>query len=191
MGKGNYQTRPLTLDEYKVIMLHIRGGFIDQENRTFRPNGKLALALYLQANAGLRISDVLELTVNSFRNGKIEIKEKKTGKLQYREVNSEIINTVLAYAVENSLKGKDPLFNKFLPRTVNKHLKRVTDYLALTNVSTHSFRKLYATMQYKNSNNDIETVKELLNHSSISTTQRYIRVSQEKINEVSKSHYIG
>ena len=39
---------------------------------------------------------------------------------------------------------------------------------------------------YENNNNNIELVKELLNHTSIATTQRYIRVSQQVINKASK-----
>lgn len=41
-------------------------------------------------------------------------------------------------------------------------------------------------MQYENNDNDIYLVKELLNHSSIATTQKYIKVSQEKINKASE-----
>ena len=50
---------------------------------------------------------------------------------------------------------------------------------------------MYATIQYEANNNNIELVKELLNHSSIATTQRYIRVSQKEINKASKSYFIG
>lgn len=187
----NYQTRPLTVEEYKNVMLHINQGFTDSNKVLFKPNNKLALALYLQANTGLRISDILNLRVNSFKGSKMEIKEKKTGKLQWREVNQDIVNAVLEFALDKGLKGDNLLFSRFSSRAVNKHLKRVTDYIGLTNISTHSFRKLYATMQYNNNDKDLYLVKELLNHSSISTTQRYIRTSQEQINKASKSFYIG
>ncbi|HFL3855664.1 TPA: tyrosine-type recombinase/integrase, partial [Clostridioides difficile] len=52
--------------------------------------------------------------------------------------------------------------------------------------STHSFRKMYATLQFQNNNNNLYLVKELLNHTSIATTQRYIRVSQKDIDKASK-----
>ena len=49
---------------------------------------------------------------------------------------------------------------------------------------------MYATLQYELNNNNIELIKELLNHSSIATTQRYIRVSQQAINKASSSFII-
>lgn len=63
--------------------------------------------------------------------------------------------------------------------------------MGLKNISTHSFRKFFATNQYENNNNNIELVKELLNHSSIATTQKYIRVSQQAINNASKNYFVG
>ena len=96
---------------------------------------------------------------------------------------------MLEYALENKLDKDDKLF-KIGVRAVQKQLKIVTEYLGLTNISTHSFRKLFATMQYELNENNLELVKELLNHSSIATTQRYIRVSQQAINKASKNFYI-
>ncbi|EGT5182935.1 TPA: integrase, partial [Clostridioides difficile] len=43
-----------------------------------------------------------------------------------------------------------------------------------------------ATLQFQNNNNNLYLVKELLNHTSIATTQRYIRVSQKDIDKASK-----
>lgn len=183
-------TRPLTIEEYKLIMENTSRGFITVDNKIFRSNDKLNLALFLQANLGLRISDVLQLKVSSFKNGKLETIEKKTKKLQYRSINSKVIEVVKDYAIENGLKANDLLFNRFSVRAVQKQLKKVTDYLELSNISTHSFRKMYATLQYENSNNNLELIKELLNHSSIATTQRYIRISQEAINKASEEFII-
>ena len=40
---------------------------------------------------------------------------------------------------------------------------------------------------YNATDGDIELLKELLNHSSIATTQKYIRRTQQEINKVSSS----
>lgn len=184
-------TRPLEMEEYRDMIELITNGFsyTDKEGkeRKFRRNDKLALALILQANLGLRIGDVLALTLNNFQNNKLVIAEDKTEKLQNREVNQKIIQLIYDYAIENKLDKKDKLFNRLSVRAVQKQLKIVTEHLNLINISTHSFRKMYAVIQYENNNNNIELVKELLNHSSIATTQRYIRVSQNAINEASKN----
>ena len=183
-------TRPLELNEYKDIINLITTGFNYMENnkeKKFRANKKLYLALTLQASLGLRIGDVLSLTPNNFRNGKLIITEDKTDKMQNREINSNIIELVKDYAIEQGIKPNDILFARLTVRAVQKQLKIVTDYLGLDNISTHSFRKMYAVAIYENNNNNIELVKEVLNHSSIATTQRYIRVRQKEIDEASKN----
>ncbi|AAK80757.1 site-specific recombinase XerD [Clostridium acetobutylicum] len=62
------------------------------------------------------------------------------------------------------------MFNRLSVRAIQKALKIVTDYLGLEYISTHSFRKLYAVTAYEANGNNIELVKELLNHTSIATT---------------------
>lgn len=178
----------MEVNEYEKIITLMLNGFVynlDGKERAFRPNIKIALALQLQASLGLRIGDVLALKLNNFKNGKLETIEDKTGKLQYRDINSSIISAVYQYAMENNIKQNHKLFNIGV-RAVQKQLKIITDYMELDNIGTHSFRKLYAVTAYENNNNNIELLKELLNHTSIATTQRYIRVSQEAINSASQ-----
>ena len=185
-------TRPLEKEEYKKIMELLDSGFTyteDGKEKTFRPNQQIALALSLQANLGLRIGDVLSLKVSNFKGNKLEVREDKTDKLQYREVNPAIVNIIKDYAIDNKLSKNDNIFS-IKVRVIQKQLKIICNYLELDNISTHSFRKMYATMQYELNNNNIELIKELLNHSSIATTQRYIRVSQEAINKASSSFII-
>ena len=185
-------TRPLEREEYKKIMKLLEVGFTyteDGKEKTFRPNTQIALALSLQANLGLRIGDVLSLKVSNFKGNKLEIREDKTDKLQYRDVNPAIVNLVKDYAIDNKLSKNDNIFT-IKVRAIQKQLKIICNYLELDNISTHSFRKMYATLQYELNNNNIELIKELLNHSSIATTQRYIRVSQEAINKASSSFII-
>lgn len=182
-------TRPIEISEYQNVINLLNNGFkyqFQNREKIFRPNIQVSIILQLEASIGLRVGDVLNLRLNSFKNGKIETKEKKTGKLQYREINSSVINAIYNYAIERNKKPDDKLFTIGV-RAVQKQLKIVVDYLGLKNIGTHSFRKLYAVTVYENNNNNIELLKELLNHSSVSTTQRYIRVSQEAINNASKS----
>ncbi|MDR2559962.1 MAG: tyrosine-type recombinase/integrase [Oscillospiraceae bacterium] len=174
-------SRPLEAAEYKQIINLLLNGFITENNTVFRPNKQAALALQLEASLGLRIGDVLALKVNNFRSGKLERVEDKTGKLQYRDINPFVYDYIKDYSIENQLNTDDKLFCIGV-RTVQKHLKTIADYLKLDNISTHSFRKMYATFAYEDSGNNLELVKELLNHTSVATTQKYIRVLQQTIN---------
>lgn len=186
-------TRPLENEEYKQIMHLLKNGFkytVDGKEKTFRPNMQIALILGLQANIGLRIGDILKLKLSDFKNNRLNIIEQKTKKNQYRKINIATINQIMNYAIQNNIKQNDKLFN-ITTRAVQKQLKIVCDYLEFDHISTHSFRKYYATTRYKESNNNIREVQKLLNHSSISTTQDYIGVNQEEIDEASESHFVG
>ena len=176
-------TRPIEIDEYKKIMELLHTGFTYSENgveKRFRKNPKVALALMLEAR----------LKIGNFKGNMLEINEKKTGKLQYRPVNKNIIESINEHARKYNLKSNDYLVN-IKTKAIQKQLRIICKHLNLYNISTHSFRKLYATTQFEKSNNNLELVKELLNHSSVATTQRYIRVTQQAINEASENFFIG
>ena len=176
--------RVLEENEYRNIIKLLLDGFTTHTGATFRPNRQIALAFQLQASLGLRIGDVLNLKVSNFRNGKLETVETKTGKLQYRNINPAVSETIKDYAINNGLQATDKLF-AIKVRAVQKQLGIITGHLKLDNVATHSFRKMYATKVYENNGHNIELLKELLNHTSIATTQRYIRTTQAAINEAS------
>lgn len=55
----NKRTVALTTEQYKEIISTIKRGFLGH-----RPNERIATALMLEANLGLRISDVLKLRLN-------------------------------------------------------------------------------------------------------------------------------
>ena len=55
-------------------------------------------------------------------------------------------------------------------------------------ISTHSFRKWYATEIYKNNGYDITLVQRLLQHSSAAITQRYIGIEPERIEKAIEGH---
>ena len=190
-GKRNRRAaRPLEYDEYMTIITLCQKGFTYKDEygvkHIFRPNKQLAMTFILQANLGLRISDVLKLKPSTFKNDKLEVIEKKTGKLQYRTINRNLKELIYEYALENNIKSNDYLIQVKV-RAIQKQLSIIANYLNLTNISSHSFRKLFGVTVYNKTNGNIELLKELFNHSSISTTQRYIKVSQKQIDEISSS----
>jgi len=70
---------------------------------------------------------------------------------------------------------------------VQSILKMACDYLGYEGISTHSFRKFYATEIYKQ-DNDIALVQRLLQHSSPAVTQRYIGIEPERIEKAILGH---
>ena len=118
---------------------------------------------------------------------RLEITEQKTGKQRQFTVPLVIAQYIENYCLRNSIQRNELMF-PVTERAVQKQLKLVCDYLGLEGISTHSFRKWYATEIYKNNGYDITLVQRLLQHSSASTTQRYIGIEPQKIEQAIANH---
>lgn len=179
----NKRTRALDKETYIKIITTIKQGFLHEGVR-HKPNVRIATILVLEYNLGIRISDVLLLTMNSFvKDGdryRLDIYEKKTGKFRNFTIPAEVYQYVRDYAYQNSIGQKVHLF-PITERAVLKHLKATADFLGIEGVGTHSFRKGYATNIYINNNYNIELVRALLNHSSCVVSQRYIGIGTKEL----------
>ena len=89
--------------------------------------------------------------------------------------------------LRNGIKAQERIF-PITERAVQKQLATVCDYLGYEGISTHSFRKWYATEIYKSSGYDIALVQRLLQHSSAAVTQRYIGIEPERIEKAIEGH---
>ena len=182
----NRKTTSLTTEQYEAIITAMKEGFSG-----FRPNERVATALVLEGNLGLRISDILRLRPSSIvlDGGRyhLEITEQQTGKSRVFTVPLVIQQYIENYCLRNSIQ-RDQLMFPITVRAVQKQLAIVCDYLGYDGISTHSFRKWYATEIYKNSGYDIALVQRLLQHSSAAITQRYIGIEPQKIEEAIEGH---
>ncbi|MCI5901405.1 MAG: tyrosine-type recombinase/integrase [Blautia sp.] len=187
----NKRTVALTEIQYKNIIETIRTGFVCADGHIVKPNKRIATALSLEANLGLRISDVLQLRLSSIIHDgnryRLNIVEQKTKKKREFTVPIEIYSYIQNYALENGINPAAKLFD-ISERTVQSHLQLVCGYLGYENISTHSFRKYFATSIYENNNYNIELVRVLLQHSSVATTQRYIGLQRKEIETALQNH---
>ena len=171
------KTVALTREQYEEIIKTIREGGVG-----FRENNRIATILVLEANLGLRIEDVLRLKVNDIISDgsryRLDIIEKKTQKKRTFTVPLPIYQYIKLYALENGIKDNEKLFG-ITERQVQMHLHKVADYLGYENIGTHSFRKYFATEIYLNSDYNVVLVQQLLQHSSVAITQRYIGITSE------------
>lgn len=188
----NKRCRALTEEEYIKIITLIKSGF-EYEGQNIRPNERIAVALMLEGNLGIRISDVLRLRLpDIIKDGKryrLDITEKKTGKKREYTVPIEVYSFIQEYALCRGVSTKAKLFD-ISERVVQKHLAMAAGYLKLERVGSHSFRKFFSTRIYVDSGYDMELVRRLLQHSSIVTTQRYIGISQKRMEDALTSHVI-
>ena len=102
----------------------------------------------------------------------------------YREIKSKFKgNTSPEYLFIS--KNGNQLSEKFVYRTVNEYFKLVSPKIKK---APHVLRHSFAT-HLINEGADINSVKELLGHSSLSATQVYSHTSMERIKEVFKNSH--
>ena len=182
----NKKTKSLTTEQYKEIIQTMKTGFSG-----CRPNERIATALVLEGNLGLRISDILKLCLcDIVRDGdryRLEIVEKKTGKRRIFTVPLVLYQYIENYCLRHGI-GRTEVMFPITERMIQKQLKTVCNYLEYEGISTHSFRKWYATEIYKANGYDIVLVQRLLQHSSTATTQRYIGIEPQRIEQAIQNH---
>ena len=190
---ANKRTRAISKDEFEKIIEVIRTGFILPNGDRVRPNEKIATALTLQANLGLRIGDVVHLKLSDivFEGGRyhLNITEQKTGKPRTFTVPAEFYIYLQNFAIQQGLKPTQKLF-PLTVRAVQLHLQKVCNYLGITGVGTHSFRKFFAVSIYMENDYNVELVRQLLQHSSVAVTQHYLSVEPKIVEQALQKHIV-
>lgn len=136
--------------------------------------------------AGIRIGDICRLYKENVLGGKIEYKMHKNGKRVSMPLNAkarEIANYYLKDGAER--RRLFPLIDAHLNREEegkqiksatsrgNDVFKDVAEELGLGHMSWHAARAAFATYMVRKGT-DIDTIRQLLKHSSVVTTQEYL-----------------
>ena len=129
-------TLSLSDEQYVELIKAIREGFPGT-----RPNEQVSTALLVEANLGIRISDVVRLHLNDIvRDGdrfRLDIVEKKTSKARRFSVPAEMVAYLQDYCIDHHIP-KDRRIFAVTERQVQRILKRATDYLEYERIGTHS-----------------------------------------------------
>jgi integrase/recombinase XerC len=166
-------------------------GFFSDDFRGVRDK----LIITLLYGTGIRLAELLKLKESSFdMKGyliKVLGKRQKERIIPYpRSINPllqqylEIRNREVGYTPDALLvteKG-EPVYEKLIYRVVKRSLEMVT---SLEKKSPHVLRHSYAT-HLLNKGADLNAVKELLGHSSLSATQIYTHTTFEKLHDIYK-----
>ena len=125
----NKKTTALTTEQYKEIITTMKQGGCG-----FRPNERVAVALTLEGNLGLRISDILALRPCDIqKDGEryhLEIKEQKTGKRREFTVPLVIQQYIENYCLRNGIHRDERIF-PLTERAVQKNLRLSASIWAL------------------------------------------------------------
>lgn len=153
------------------------------------------LLFTLGINSGLRISDLLRLTVEDVKDkGRITLREHKTGKSKDFPLSDTCKKAVKEYLKETGLtdgilfpsrkksgtKGTGAISRQQAYDIISNAAKEVG---IKESIGTHTLRKTFGYHAYK-SGVGIEVIQKLLNHSAPSVTLRYIGIEQEQLDDV-------
>lgn len=120
------RTRAITTGEYRTLL------------RTVPMRTQVALRI--MADTGLRIGDVLELTVGQIART-MHVRERKTGHVRTVHLTPRTLAACRAYA------ARRPAAARLIPHdrsTIYRDIRRAADRHKWTHVSAHSIRKYYA-----------------------------------------------
>lgn len=167
--KDNLQERVLTETEETRLM--------EASSETLKP------ILVAALNTGMRKSEILNLewTQVDLEARRIRVEKTKSGKIRFIPVNDVLFNVL------NKLKNRSgkSSFVFFNPETGKPFLDMKTAFkgackrAGISNLRFHDLRHTFASRLVEKGV-DIETLKELLGHHSITITQRYIHSSDER-----------
>ncbi|MEA4873389.1 MAG: site-specific integrase [Synergistaceae bacterium] len=148
------------------------------------------LLFVLGINSGLRISDLLSLTIGDVMEvDRVIIREKKTGKTKdfpLADICKKAVHEYLADAdtkdgwLFKSKKGNYPITRIQAYRIINGAARAIGIKEA---IGTHTLRKTFGYWAYKN-NNDITKIQKLLNHSTPQVTLAYIGITRDDLDNI-------
>ena len=148
------------------------------------------LLFVLGINSGLRISDLLLLTIDDVKGkNRIIIREKKTGKTKDFPLSVTCKKAIQEYLSSvqitgkwlfKSKKGDRPISRVQAYRIINKAARAIHIKDA---IGTHTLRKTFGYWAYK-SGVDIIKIQKLFNHSAPSITLAYIGITKDELDNV-------
>jgi integrase len=193
MNTSRGQKKPLTEKQIKLI-----------KNILSKEDDLRDYCLFsLQIDTMLRSSDVLQLKVDDISNHKGELnleftlKQKKTEKTIVVSISETTRDYLKRYLDQHDYKKRnDYLFTgqKFnwreKPLSLMAHtnlVKKWVDMIGLdrSEYSTHSLRRTKSTIIFEKTGN-VEVVRQLLGHSNIGSTSRYLGIESKKCLDISK-----
>lgn len=152
----------------------------------------------LGVTTGYRAGDLVRLRVRdvkeALRSGYfliLESKKENTKNIRKENIKPREVKIVskIEKVLKNYIKDKENYEYMFKSRKglnahitvshVSRILSEAASNFGLQNITAHSMRKTYAYTIYLGSKHDIVAVKEMLGHSSIEITKRYLGLDRE------------
>ncbi|XMB87445.1 site-specific integrase [Mycoplasmatota bacterium WC44] len=147
--------------------------------------------IYILLDTGVRKNELRNIKLENLdlENNQINLKYTKT-RVNRTVFVSDITKAAIINCIEaigpndyllTTLDGKRQLSLKSMERVVNK-IKKKLNLPDEISISFHKFRHTYATM-YLSKGADLEFIRKTLGHKHLTTTEKYLHVSKEKLQE--------
>lgn len=174
----------LTLDESIALLNNIQSDFCERDY--------CILTLFL--NCGMRLAELVTINLGNFRDDTIRITG-KGGKERLVYLNKACLDALAHYkpirAALPNLVDKQALFvskktgKRLSARRIEQIVARCLQSAGLSGrgFSPHKLRHTAATLMYQHGGADMLTLKEILGHESVSTTQIYTHINEEKLRD--------
>lgn len=153
-------------------------------NKMLNDKKKKVIGTYIiiAVNTGLKCGDILNLTFEDLKKDTIIITNGKT--ISINNKIKELVNKL----------GKDKTGSPFITQKnsiitiqyLNVMLKKLLKEKNL-NISSHTMRKTFGRRVYFNNNESEKALMylmEIYNHSSLMMTKKYLKIKQEKLNNI-------
>jgi site-specific recombinase XerD len=176
----------LTVEEVTRLLQAVQTYHDRKTNTSWIKSRDLSILLLL-LNTGMRVSELVNLDVNSLQKAGESLRiviMGKGGKERMLKLNTVVVSSLERYLQERPSSEHTALFlNKNATRLSRKGISElITKYVReaklppkAANISPHKLRHTLATMLLSNGEN-LRVVQEILGHSSIQTTQIYTHV---------------
>lgn len=151
-------------------------------------------------NCGIRLSELVGININhiDFNEKRIKVlgKGNKERMIYLNDACVSAINEYLKIRSNNPKAADEPaLFisnqnKRISKRRVQQIVENTLEKAGLTDkgITTHKLRHTAATLMYQYGNADVLTLKELLGHSSVATTEVYTHLNNEIVREAVESN---
>lgn len=181
----------LTLEQSERLLNTV----LENKNEFFRKRDYAIIMLFL--NCGLRLSELSSIDIDKIRNDdaiSIIGKGNKERTIFLNDACVAAIKDYLRVRPKDAIDEKALFLSKRRRRMSNRAIQHMIDrYLEKAGLdpsvySTHKLRHTAATLMYKYGNVDIRALQAILGHESVSTTQIYTHIDNERLRDAIKSN---
>lgn len=181
----------LTLDQSQLLLDTV----LENNNEEYRKRDYAIIMLFL--NCGLRLSELSSIDIDKIKDNDILSIIGKGNKERTIFINEACILAIKDYMTVRPVgitdnkamfisKRKNRMSNRAIQHMVDRYLDKAGFDTSI--YSTHKLRHTAATLMYKYGNVDILALQEILGHESVSTTQIYTHIDNERLREAVKSN---